>query len=195
MNSEYKKGITPMHLVISGVTAGVCIVLALFAIILVPVPGLPSASGFWIPAGFYFVFTLWFGVWGALGGHIATFIAMGYFSGYTLHIWLDGGLGDFIAPLVTLIIFRALKADPELKTKKDWITWIISVPISSLICGLWVHSVNLAFGIITPPFWWIGVITYFLGDSAAIFIVGTPLLKTLSKYVKASPVYVEGIFS
>ncbi len=195
MNSEYKKGISSMHLVIGGVTAGVCIVLALFAIILVPVPGLPSASGFWIPAGFYFVFTLWFGVWGALGGHIATFIAMGYFSGYTLHIWLDGGLGDFIAPLVTLIIFRALKADPELKTKKDWITWIISVPISSLICGLWVHSVNLAFGIITPPFWWIGVITYFLGDSAAVFIVGTPLLKTLSKYVKASPVYVEGIFS
>lgn len=195
MNNEYKKGISSMHLVISGVTAGVCIVLALFAIILVPVPGLPSASGFWIPAGFYFVFTLWFGIWGALGGHIATFIAMGYFSGYTLHIWLDGGLGDFIAPLVTLIIFRALKADPELKTKKDWVTWIISVPISSLICGLWVHSVNLAFGIITPPFWWIGVITYFLGDSAAVFIVGTPLLKTLSKYVKASPVYVEGIFS
>lgn len=195
MGGEVKKGVGPMHLVITGITAGVCGVLAMFAIILVPIPGLPAASGFWIPAGFYFVFTLWFGLWGALGGHIATTIAMGYFFGYTLQIWLDGGVGDFIAPLVALLIFRLVKADPELKTGRDWTTWIIAVPVSSLICGLWVHSVNLAFGVITWPFWWVGVLTYFIGDSAAVFIVGTPLLKALSKYVKASPTYVEGIVS
>lgn len=195
MGREFKKGVGPMHLVITGITAGVCGVLAMFAIILVPIPGLPAASGFWIPAGFYFVFTLWFGLWGALGGHIATTIAMGYFFGYTLQIWADGGVGDFIAPLVALLIFRLVKADPELKTGRDWITWIIAVPVSSLICGLWVHSVNLAFGVITWPFWWVGVLTYFIGDSAAVFIVGTPLLKALSKYVKASPTYVEGIVS
>lgn len=195
MGREVKRGVSPMHLVITGITAGVCGVLAMFAIILVPIPGLPAASGFWIPAGFYFVFTLWFGLWGALGGHIATTIAMGYFFGYTLQIWLDGGVGDFIAPLVALLIFRLVKADPELKTGRDWTTWIIAVLVSSLICGLWVHSVNLAFGVITWPFWWVGVLTYFIGDSAAVFIVGTPLLKALSKYVKASPTYVEGIVS
>ena len=191
-----KERVTPMHLVITGITAGVCAVLALFAIILIPIPGLPAASGFWIPAGFYFVFTLWFGVWGALGGHIATWLGMSYFAGFTLHVWADGAVGDFIAPMVCLLLFKKLfRADPELKTRKDWVAWIISVPIASLTCGLWVHTVNLLFGVITWPFWWVGVITYFLGDSAAVFIVGTPLLKTLSKYAKTAPVYVKGILT
>ncbi|RLE72399.1 MAG: hypothetical protein DRJ37_02945 [Thermoprotei archaeon] len=184
--------ISVKNIVITGVTAGLCLPLALFAIILVPIPGLPAASGFWIPAGFYFVMTLWFGVWGALGGHIATTLAMGYFFGYTLQVWADGGLGDFIAPLVCFTIFKIAKANPELKTRRDYVVWIVAVLISSLVCGLWVHTVNLLFGVITWPFWWIGVLTYFIGDSLAVLIVGTPLLKTLTEYVKASPMYVWG---
>jgi len=180
------------HVAIVGVTAGMCLPLALFAIILVPIPGLPSASGFWIPAGFYFTMTLWFGVWGALGGHIATVLAMGYFSGYTLQIWLDGGLGDLIAPLVAYAIFRATGARPDLKRRRDLAIWLISVPVASLVCGLWVHTVNLMFGVITQPFWYVGVLTYFIGDSLAVFIVGTPLLKSLTDYVKQSPLYVWG---
>lgn len=191
-----KERVSPMHLVITGITAGVCAVLALFAIILIPIPGLPAASGFWIPAGFYFVFTLWFGVWGALGGHIATWLGMSYFAGFTLHVWADGAIGDFIAPMVCMLLFKKVfNADPELKRRRDWAAWIVSVPIASLICGLWVHTVNLMFGVITWPFWWVGVITYLLGDSAAVFVVGTPLLKTLSKYVKTAPVYVKGIMT
>jgi len=178
------------NIVVTGVTAGLCLPLALFAIILVPIPGLPAASGFWIPAGFYFVMTLWFGFWGALGGHIATTLAMGYFFGYTLQIWADGGLGDLIAPLVCFLIFKMTGADPELKTKRDYTIWVVAVLASSLVCGLWVHTVNLLFGVITWPFWWVGVLTYFIGDSLAVLIVGTPLLKTLTGYVKASSMYV-----
>lgn len=181
-------------LVTTAVTAGINAVLALFAIILVPIPGLPSASGFWIPAGFYFVLTMWFGVWAALGAFIATFIAMGYFSGFTLHILLDGALGDFIAPMVAAVLFKKVfKANPLLEAQKDWIAWIVSVPIASVICGLWVHSVNLAFGAITPAFWIVGVAAYGIGDSLAVFIIGTPLLKRLTSYVQTSPVYTEGL--
>lgn len=175
---------------VTGVTAGLCLPLALFAIILVPMPGLPAASGFWIPAGFYFAMTLWFGFWGALGGHIATVLAMGYFQGYTLRVWADGGLGDLIAPLVALAIFKLLKASPELREKRDKVIWIIAVPIANLVCGLWVHTINLLFGVITWPFWWIGVVTYLIGDTLAVFIVGTPLLKTLTTYVKMSRMYI-----
>ena len=182
-------------LVTTAVTAGINAVLALFAIILVPIPGLPSASGFWIPAGFYFVLTMWFGVWAALGALIATFIAMGYFSGFTLHIFLDGAVGDFIAPMVAALIFKKVfKASPLLEAQKDWIAWIVAVPIASVVCGLWVHSVNLAFGAITPAFWIIGVAAYGIGDSLAVFIIGTPLLKKLTSYVQTSPVYTEGLY-
>jgi len=182
-------------LVTTAVTAGINAVLALFAIILVPIPGLPSASGFWIPAGFYFVLTMWFGVWAALGALIATFIAMGYFSGFTLHVLLDGAMGDMIAPMVCALLFKKVfKASPLLEKQKDWVAWIVSVPIASLICGIWVHSVNLAFGVITPPFWWVGVVAYLIGDSLAVFIIGTPLLKKLTSYVQTSPVYTEGLY-
>jgi len=58
----------PRQVAVTGVTAGLCLPLALFAIILIPIPGLPAASGYRIPAGFYFVMKLWFGVWGALEG-------------------------------------------------------------------------------------------------------------------------------
>ncbi|RLE87088.1 MAG: hypothetical protein DRJ49_06915 [Thermoprotei archaeon] len=175
---------------ITGITAGLCLPLALFAIILVPIPGLPAASGFWIPAGFYFVMTLWFGLWGALGGHIATTIAMGYFFGYTLHIWMNGGIGDLIAPLVCLIIFKVTKARPDLRARKDIAVWVVAVVISSLVCGLWVHTIHLFFGIITWPSWYIGVLTYLIGDTMAVLAVGTPLLKSLTDYVKQSPMYI-----
>jgi integral membrane sensor domain MASE1 len=181
-------------LVTTAVTAGINAVLALFAIILIPIPGLPSASGFWIPAGFYFVLTMWFGVWAALGALIATFIAMGYFSGFTLHILLDGAVGDFLAPMVAAILFKKVfKASPLLESQKDWIAWLVSVPIASVICGLWVHSVNLAFGAITAAFWIIGVAAYGIGDTLAVYIIGTPLLKRLTSYVQTSPVYTEGL--
>jgi hypothetical protein len=175
---------------VTAVTAGLCLPLALFAIILVPIPGLPAASGFWIPAGFYFVMTLWFGVWGALGGHIATFLAMGYLQGFTLQVWADGALGDLIAPLVALSVFKLMGARPDLRTRKDKIAWLVGVPLASLVCGLWVHTVNLYFGVITWPFWWVGVVTYLVGDSLAVFIVGTPLLRSLTNYVKQSPMYI-----
>lgn len=115
---------------------------------------------------------------------------MGYFFGYTLQVWLDGGLGDLIAPLVAYAIFRIAGARPDLRRRKDWVVWLVSVPVASLVCGLWVHTVNLMFGVITWPFWYVGALTYFIGDSLAVFIVGTPLLKSLTDYVKQSPLYV-----
>lgn len=181
-----------MNIVIAGLTAAVCIPLSLFAIILVPIPGLPSASGFWIPAAFYFLLTLWFGPAAAVGAFISTWLGMSIFGGFTLNIFLDGAIGDFLAPLVAFFLFKfVFQGDTELAEKKDWTAWIVSVPVASLVCGLWVNTVNFLFGIITWPFWWIGVVTYLIGDSAAVFIVGTPLLKALSRYVKDTPLYYE----
>jgi hypothetical protein len=190
-----RRGVRPINIVSAGITAGVCAVLALFAIIIIPIPGIPGGSGFWIPAGFYFAFTLWFGIWGAIGAHIATTIAMGYFLGYTLVVWADGGIGDFLGPLVILIIFRSLKADPELKTPRDMRIWIIGVVIANIIVAAWVHSINALFGVIPWEYWPVGFIAYLIGDTAAVLIISTPLLKTLTKHVKQTPAYVEGYIS
>ncbi|MHA1712993.1 MAG: hypothetical protein ACTSW4_02960 [Candidatus Ranarchaeia archaeon] len=194
--AEYAKkgGVKPINLVMTGITAGVCAVLALFAIIIVPIPGLPSGSGFWIPAGFYFTFTLWFGIWGALGGYISTFIAMGYFNGYTIVIFLDGATGDFLSPLIPLLAFRFLKADPGLRDTKSRLIWVVTVPISSLFTGMWVHTVNVIFQVISPELWIFGVIGYLIGDTLAVFIIGTPLLIGLTPLVERTPAYVKGIF-
>jgi len=194
---EVKPTVSPAIrlVVISGIFGGVCATAALFSIIMIPLPGIPGGSGFWIPAALYFALTLWFGFYGALAGHIGTFLGMGPFFGWTFQVWADGALGDFIAPMIALAFFRASKADPELKTKKDWAVWIVSVPISTMLASMWIHFVNLSFGTITFGAWVWGVIAYTIGDSLAVFILGTLLLKLATKWVKTSPFYVSGVFS
>nr|MDO8133215.1 hypothetical protein [Candidatus Njordarchaeum guaymaensis] len=195
METMGKDGVKPGHLVVAGVFGGICAGAALFSIIIVPIPGLPGGSGFWIPAGLYFALTLWFGFWGALAGHIGTFIGMGPFFGFTFQVWADGALGDFFAPLINLAIFRATKADPELKTRRDQAIWVVSVVISTCLASMWIHFVNYSFGTITFNLWKWGVVAYTIGDSAAVLIIGTLLLKTATKYFKTFPYYVKGLFS
>jgi hypothetical protein len=178
--------------VISGLFGGVCATAALFSIIIIPLPGIPGGSGFWIPAALYFALTLWFGVYGALAGHIGTFIGMGPFFGWTFQVWADGALGDFFAPLICRAFFLAFKADPELKTRRSYAVWLFSVPISTCLAAMWIHFVNYSFGTITFGAWVWGVIAYTIGDSLAVFTLGTVLLKVATKWVKTSPFYVKG---
>lgn len=186
---------TKTRLAITGVFGGICASAALFSIIVVPLPGIPGGSGYWIPAALYFALTFWFGIYGALAGHIGTFFGMGPFFGFTFQVWADGALGDFFAPIIGWGLFRGVfKADPELKTRKDWTAWIVSVPIATLLASMWIHSVNYAFGTITFGAWVWGVISYTIGDSLAVFTLGTLILKTASKWVKTSPFYMEGLF-
>lgn len=186
---------TKTRLAITGVFGGICASAALFSIIIVPIPGIPGGSGYWIPAALYFALTLWFGVFGALAGHIGTFFGMGPFFGFTAQVWLDGALGDFFAPVIAWLIFKkGFHADPELKTRRDWAAWIVSVPIATFLASVWIHSVNYAFGTITFPALTLGVIAYTIGDSLAVFTLGTLILKTASKWVKTSPFYLEGFF-
>ncbi len=184
------------RLVMTGLFAGLCGLVALFAIIIVPIPGIPAGSGFWIPAAIYFTLTLWFGIFGAIAGHIGTFIGMGPFFGFSFQVWANGALGDFFAPIIARVLFiNGFKGDPELKRRKDWIGWIISVPIAACLASMWIHFVNLSFGTITFPAWVLGVVAYTIGDTAAVFIVGTPMLKFGTKYVKSSAWYMKGLFS
>jgi hypothetical protein len=191
--AEEKGGIKPFHFVITGVTAGVCAPLALFAIITMPVPGVPGGAGIWLPAGFYVAFSMWFGFWAALGGTIASVVTMGAVFGFGIAS-IPLLLTDFIEGIVPVLAFRAFRADPGLTRKRDWVLWIIIVPIASFLDGLWHHPTQALFGATSWEFVPVGIISYTIGDSIAVYLIGTPLLKALTRYVKATPLYVEGIF-
>ncbi|MEM3669434.1 MAG: hypothetical protein QW737_02715, partial [Nitrososphaerota archaeon] len=65
-------------------------------------------------------------------------------------------------------------------------------PIATCLAAMWIHFVNYSFGTITFGAWVWGVIAYTIGDSLAVFTLGTVLLKVASKWVKTSPFYVKG---
>ncbi len=185
--------ITP-RIVTTGVTGGLIAVLAAFGVMAFPV--VPGVAGIYPAIAFIVAFGAWFGIWAAIAAYIGCFIGAGIVGGVPLVINVYWSLADFWEALIPAIGFKVFKADPELKTKKDWAVFLIfGVFLGNLIGGLW-GSITLAWPIefikwetvFVPTF-----VAWFSGNVAVTLIVTPVLLRGLSKHIKRSSSYTEGL--
>ena len=112
-----RRPITWVHLVTFAIVTGLCTVLAIFAVIVAPVPPAPGVSGLYIAAAVYVPVSLWFGIWGALAAYVSC-ILLGIYTGMPFLFLLWWSLADFFEGLVPLAAFRLFKIDPEFKIEK-----------------------------------------------------------------------------
>jgi len=186
------------RIVTAGVGGGLIAVLAAFGVMTVPV--VPGVAGIYPAIAFIVAFGAWFGIWGAIAAYIGCFIGAGIVGGVPLAINVYWSLADFWEALIPAIGFKLFKADPELKNKKDWaIFWVFGVFLGNLIGAAW-GSTTLA---IAPPgvkpvipwsaVFWPTFVFWFVGNILVTAIVSPLLLIGLSKYIKRTSVYCEGL--
>ena len=103
----------------------------LFAVL----PGLPL--GFCPAVPVMVPFALWFGGWGVAAAYIGCAIG-GIVKGTPVIVALPWVINDVFMAGIPLLAFRYLKADPELKTKRDWVIFIVfGIVVNSLIACTW----------------------------------------------------------
>ena len=187
-------GITPMHIILTAINSGVIGILAILGVVYTPV--VPGVAALYPATAFEVAFGLWFGIWGAIASYIGCLI-MNLYTGIPIVFAIPLSLSDFLAAAIPMAAFRLAKTDPELKTLKDWVNYIISgVILSSVPGSLYYCYILLKIGWI--PSWeafWLSVISWNVGNYIVVLVITTPLLKILTNYVKRTGLYVKGWFS
>lgn len=184
------RGIRVIHLVIIAVVAAINTIASAAATVVQPFPG---KAFIYLPVAIMPVFGIWFGPWAFIGG-VLSGILYGPFWGLPPHFAFISGLSDAYLALIPWLAFKALKADPDLKTIKDYAAYFIIVVAITATSEQLVYNAMCAyiFGFITPDLLIAFTIAAIPGALIGTFPLSLMLLKGLSGYVKRTPLYVKG---
>ena len=98
-------------------------ILARFGVIARPI-GL-GCSGLYFSVAFMIAFALWFGGWGVIAAYVGCFIGAGLLGGMPHGVNLYWSLADIWQVLIPLVAFKAFDADVGLRTRRDFLIFII----------------------------------------------------------------------
>jgi hypothetical protein len=152
----------------------------------------PGASAFYIVVAFMVVFTLWFGMWGAVAAYTGCFIGAGLLSGIPPDVSLYWSLADFWQVLIPLLAFRFLHADPSLRNMRDMgILLVFGVFLNNLAGAVW-GSVSLAAAGEIP---WseINMVIYgwWIGNCVVCLLLVPPILYIFTPVIRQHPLFVR----
>ena len=147
-----------------------------------------AIASFWPAAALQIVFSIWFGLPGALAGMIGPMLGNGLVGSSPL-LFVPANLVQSVLPGV---VFRGLKLDPRLRTRRDWAGLILLCCVVSnalgAALGVGENAVRTAAvgGADQAGAWWINYGRWFLGNLAPSVVLAPALLKA------ASPIIVRG---
>jgi len=189
-SSVIKPRIGAMQIAIVAMSSAIYTVLGVFAAGFTIVPGVTI---FYTPEAFIMPAAMWFGVWGALGAFFGTILFSPFF-GYGYLIGLLFAFPDMLSALIAGIALRKLNIDLGLRDKRSFGLWVLFAgtlgPLAEAITGLPVYIWN---GWYTVEFaYTYGLAVWFVGDITAVVIIGTILMRVLSKYIMKTSLYHKG---
>ncbi|MGQ4914066.1 MAG: hypothetical protein ACP6IU_04880 [Candidatus Asgardarchaeia archaeon] len=182
--------ITVYELVTTAVTAALWFSAGLLGVFFV----FAGVSYFWVPAGLNTPFGAWFGVYGGIGQAIAN-ITLCMLFGFPFAIAASRAFAEFIEIMIPAVVYYITKINLELKSTRDWIIHILFGCVINVAVAAFIGNIfNAMFGLMTWEFaMTVGFTLWFIGDFLPALILGTLLLKTLSKYVTGTILYVDKI--
>lgn len=149
----------------------------------------PGVAGLYFAVAFMIAFALWFGVWGAIAAYIGCFIGAGMTGGLPPTVNAYWSLADLWQVLIPLIAFRASGADVGLKTKRDFLIFLIFGLVLNNLAGAGWGAITFAAGGIS---WRQDVFVSWLIGNLIVTIIITPLLLIyLTPRIKRWGVYVR----
>ena len=147
-----------------------------------------AICSFWPAAALQVVFSIWFGVLGALSGIIGPMLGNSLVGGSPLLFVSANALQSILPGLA----FRWLKLDPRLRSRRDWAGLI-------LICCVLSNALGAALGVGEDQLravmsgeirqagpWWVSYGRWLIGNLAPCLVLTPALLKT------ASPIIIRG---
>ncbi|WIY82534.1 MASE1 domain-containing protein [Propionimicrobium sp. PCR01-08-3] len=181
------------HFVMAALFTGIGIVVGTFGSLAIP---LGYITAFWPGQAIQTVGGIWYGGWGGIAGAVFPIISNAIAGSAPLPVSLAYLPGNLAQAIVGGIAFRAFKADPRLKSGRDWMVFtVFGIIVSNLIGAGWGCVVLLMFNLVTPGAFLVTFIGWFLGNSIASWVLGAVMLKFISPIVLKSKAFVKGIWA
>ncbi len=183
------RGIGVIHIVITALLIGIGAVVGAFGGFTLPLGF--GVNFFWPGIAVQNVGGIWFGLWGVIAAALFPIISNGI-TGTPIYVSLAYIPANAIQSLLPAWAFRQFKADPRLRSGRDYGIFLAAITISNILGALWSTLVVLrGFGLLTtesvPLFIW----GWFGGNEIAGIIFGIILLKALSPVVIRSRAFVK----
>jgi len=184
-----KRSVGVIHIVITALLIGIGFVVGAFGSISFPLGF--GVNFFWPGIAIQQVGSIWFGLWGVIAAFIFPFFSNGI-AGTPFYISLAYIPANLVQGLLPAWAFRFYKADPRLKSGRDYLILLGAMIISSAFGALWSPLIVLrSFGLLTtdsvPLFIW----GWFGGNVIAGLVFNFILLKALSAVVIRTPSFVK----
>ena len=178
-----------IHIVILALLIGIGFVVGAFGSISFPLGF--GVNFFWTGIAVQQVGAIWFGAWGVLAGAIFPFFSNAI-AGTPFYVSAAYIPANFVQAFLPAWAFRYFKADPRLKSRRDYLILLAAMIVSSAFGALYSPLVVLkGFGLLTtdstPLFIW----GWFGGNVVAGLVFNFVLLKALSAVVIRMPGFVK----
>lgn len=181
------------HFAMTALFTGIGIVVGTFGSIAVP---LGFISAFWPGQAIQAVGSIWYGMWGGIASAVFPLISNSISGSAPLPVSLAYIPGNLAQGIVAGWAFRQFKADPRLKSVKDWIIFTIwGIIVANIIGAGWGSTVLRMFGLITPKAHLTVFIGWFLGNSVISWILGVIMLKYISPIVIKTKTFCKGYWA
>ena len=184
-----RRSVGVIHIVILALLIGIGFVVGAFGSISFPLGF--GVNFFWTGIAVQQVGSIWFGGWGVLAGTIFPFFSNAI-AGTPFYVSAAYIPANLVQAFLPAWAFRRFKADPRLKSGRDYGILLAAMLISSAFGALWSPLVVLkGFGLLTadsvPLFIW----GWFGGNVVAGLVFNFVLLKALSAVVIRTTAFVK----
>lgn len=167
--------------------------LAWLSVTVFPTLGSGVISWVYIAVAFMILFTLWFGLYGAIAAYVGTLVGSGLLvSDALVHnplialLWAGAGLLQVLIPLVAV---RSFDVDLTMENPRDY-TYVIlfAVIINNLVGALWaIGTLSLVETIaFTTAF-----TAWFIGNAAICILIVPLLLKLFTQKIQKNRLFVK----
>ena len=152
----------------------------------------PGASSLYFAIAFMIPFTLWFGAWGAIAAYAGCILGAGL-GAMPLGVNLYWSLADLWQVLIPLAAFKLFNADVSLKSKRDFLIFLVfGCLLNSLVGAIWgstMLSVGGVSGWSDVPY---TLVTWFAGNLIVTLVITSLLLRYVTRYIVKWNLEVKG---
>jgi len=178
-----------IHIVITALLIGIGFVVGAFGSITFPLGF--GVNFFWTGIAIQQVGSIWFGLWGVIAGSIFPFFSNAI-AGTPFYVSLAYVPANAVQAFLPAWAFRHFKADPRLKSGRDYLILLLAMIVSNAFGALWSPLVVLrSFGLLTASSVPLFIFGWFGGNMLAGIVFNIILLKALSGIVIRTPAFVK----
>jgi integral membrane sensor domain MASE1 len=179
-----------IHVVMMALFIGIGIVVGTLGSLAIPIG---FVSAFWPGQAVQAVGGIWFGIWGVLAGMFFPFVSNALSGSAPIPVSAAYLPANFLQAVLGAVAFRWLRADPRLRSSRDWWIWIVfGVLLANFVGAFWGTYVLTWFGLITVAARPTALLGWFIGNTIPSLIFGSILLKYVTPMVLPSKAFVKG---